>query len=212
MEYILVKDRQQVIIGPMPWKARFIQEELNALVEAEDKATAFTISQTESGYVDCQDGYELIPVTFTHADHDPVYQHLAGPFYTYEGNTAIGAYNVLDTDILLVKPTLKNKAKVERQRKQTLGTTVTINSNTYSVATDDVELQKYVAAKESVGSDSINWKFGNTFETIDAAGLQLVINAIRTYVQAQFDWEKGICDTIDAAADITALKAIVIVE
>jgi len=208
MAYLLAKDKQQVILGPMPWKARYIQSELNDLVDSGEKATAFTISPTESGYVDCLDGYELIPVEFTFADHDPVYQHLEGPFYTYEGNAATGYYNVLDTDIALVKPALKNKAKTERQRKQTLGTTVTINGNVYSVATDDAELQKYIAAKESIGEASINWKFGNTFETIDAAGLQNVIDTIRAYVQSQFDWEKGIYDAIDAAADIAALKAI----
>ena len=210
MEYILVKDRQQVILGPLPWKARYIQTELNDLVDTGDKATAFTISQTESGYVDCLDGYELIPVTFAFDGYDPIYQHLEGPLYTYDGNTAIGTYNVHETDIELVKPALKNIAKTERQRKQALRTTVTINGNEYTVATDDVELQKYVSAKLSIGDGTVNWKFGTSFETIDAAGLQSVIDAIRSYVQAQFDWEKDIYEAIDAATDIDTLKALTI--
>jgi len=212
MEYILVKDRQQVILGPLPWKARFIQSELNDLVEAEEKATAFTISQTEDGYVDCLDGYELIPVTFAFDGYDPIYQHLEGPLYTYDGNIAIGTYNVHETDIGLVKPALKNIAKTERQRKQKLSTTVTINGNEYTIATDDVELQKYVSAKLSIGDGTISWKFGTSFETVDATGLQSVIDAIRSYVQAQFDWEKSIGESIDAATDVETLKAIVIVE
>jgi hypothetical protein len=212
MEYILVKDRQQVILGPMPWRARYIQTELNDLVEAGEKSTQFTISQTENGYVDCQDGYELIPVTFIPINHDSTYQYLEGPFYTYEDNTAVGWYIIHDNDISLIKPLLKQVAKVERQRRQALGTTITINNIEYQVSTLDTELQKYTAAYTSIGEGSINWKFGDSFEALDASRLESVINAIRSYIQTQFDWEKSIHESIDAATNIDELKAITIVE
>lgn len=211
MEYILVKDRQQVVLGPMQWKPRYIQTELNDLVEAEEKATAFTLSLTESGYVDCQDGYELMPVTFTFADHDPIYQHLEGPYYTYnDDNTAVGSYVVHDTDISMVKPALKLVVTQKRRIKQTLGTTVTVNGNEYNIPTDDTELQKYVAALAAIGDGTINWKFSGSFIELNAAALQAIIDAIRSYVQAQFDWEKSVYEAIDAASDLTTLKAITI--
>ena len=212
MEYLLVKDRTQVILGPLPWRARYIQSELNDLVEDGEKASAFTISPTESGYVDCGDGYELIPVTFVPPEYDSVYQHLAGPFYTYNGNEAVGAYTVHDSDIDGVKAVLKNQASAERRRKQVLSTTVTVSGSELSIASDDAELQKYVSALASIGDATISWKFGLNFIDLTAAGLQTIIDAIRGYVQTQFDWEKGIYESIDTASTVEELRAIVIVE
>jgi hypothetical protein len=212
MEYLLVKDREQVILGPMPWKSRYIQTELNDLVEDGEKASDYTISQTESGYVDCGDGYELIPVTFVPPEYDSVYQHLAGPFYTYTDNEVVGIYTVNDSDIDGVKSILKNQASSERRRKQVLSTTVIIDGIELSIASDDAELQKYVSALASIGDATISWKFGLNFVDLNAAGLQTIIDSIRGYVQSQFDWEKGIYESIDTASTVEQLKAIVIVE
>ena len=211
MEYLLVKDREQVILGPMPWKVRYIQSELNDLVEAEEKASDFTLSPSES-YTDCGDGYELIPVTFVPPEYDSVYQHLAGPFYTYNGNEAVGAYTVQDADIDVIKAALKNQASAERKRKQVLNTTITVNGTELSVPSDDAELQKYVSALASIGDATISWKFGLSFIDLNAAGLQTIIDAIRGYVQTQFDWEKGIYESIDAANTVEELKSIIIKE
>lgn len=212
MEYILVKDRQQVILGPMPWKARYIQSELNDLVDAEEKATAFTISQTESGYVNCLDGYELIPVTFNAINYDPIYQYLEGPFYTYEGNSALGTYSIHETDISLVKPTLKQIVKTERQRKQVLGTTLNINGTVVSLATDTDELANFVSLLASIGEDLVNWKFKEGFITLNKANVETIVAAIRSYIQTQFDWEKTTCEAIDAATELSTLKSITITE
>jgi hypothetical protein len=212
MEYILVKNRQQVLLGPMLWKPRFIQLEINDHVSNGDKANPFTISLTETGYVDCGDGYELIPVTFESVSYDSVYQYLAGPFYTYQGNEAIGGYTVHNADIQLVKPALKQQAAAERRRKQALGTSILLGSEEVYVPTTDDELQKYVAALTSIGNGTISWKFGLKFIDLDAAAIQTVIDGIRNYVQSQFDWEKSIWESIDAASTIDQLKAIVIVD
>jgi hypothetical protein len=212
MEYLLIKDKQQVILGPMPWRARYIQSELNDLVDAGEKATAFTISPTESGYVDCGDGYELIPAIFSSTDYDPIYQHLEGPFYTYNDNVASGLYNVLETDISLVKAKLKEIAKAERQRKQNLGTTVNIGGTDVSLATDADELANFVSLLSSIGEDSVNWKFKEGFITLTKANVQSIVDAIRSHIQTQFDWEKTICETIETATELSSLKTLTITE
>jgi hypothetical protein len=200
-----------VLLGPIEWRARFIQSELNDLYDNGEKATSYTISPTESGYVDCSDGFEIFPITSSTGDaHDPVFEQLEGPFYTYSDNQATETYNVVDRDITFAKVSLKSLATVTRRGKQVLGITVTIGDNTVNVGTDDTELQKYVAALAAIGTDTINWKFNGSFIELNAASLQAIIDAIRSYVQAQFDWEKGIYESIDAANDLTTLKAITI--
>jgi hypothetical protein len=44
------------------------------------------------------------------------------------------------------------------------------------------------------------------------AELSSVVIAGAAYIQAQFDWEKSVADSIDAAATVDDLKAITIVE
>jgi hypothetical protein len=211
MKYLLVQNQTTVLLGPIEWRARFIQSELNDLVDSGEKATPYTISPSESGYIDCGDGFEIFPIVASQgSDHNPIYQQLAGPFYTYDDNQASEVYNVLDRDIPYVKQSLKQLAKIERQRKQLLGTTVTINGTGVSLLTDADELANFVSLLSSIGESSVNWKFKEGFVTLVKANVQSIVDAIRSHIQTQFDWEKTIGETIDAASDVDTLKAIVI--
>jgi len=213
MDYLLVQNREQIILGPMQWKPRYIQSELNDLVDSGEKATKFTISPTDSGYVDCSDGYELIPVTFTFADHDPVYQYLEGPFYTYEGNTAIGAYNVHDGDIASIKGTLINQVATERYRRENAGTTVTIQGQEISVDTSRDNRNTLIQAFLLMDvADTLQWKFPEGFVNLTYTDIETVVKTGALYIQEQFNWEKITCDSIQSCVSIEELKAIVIVE
>lgn len=212
MEYLLVKDRAQVILGPMPWKTRYIQSELNDLVEAEEKATAFTISPTES-YTDCGDGYELIPVTILDPGHDSVYQYLAGPLYAYTGNQAVGVYTVLDADIGSIKATLKNQVSAERYRRENAGTTTTIQGQTVLIDTSRDNRNTLVQAFLLMDTtDTVQWKFSHGFLNLTYTDIETVVKTGAVYIQSQFDWEVTTCGTIDAASTVEELKAVVIVE
>lgn len=209
MKYLLVQNKTTVLLGPVEWRPRFIQSELNDLYDNGEKATAYTISPTEIGYIDCNDGFEIFPITNSTGDtHDPIFEQLEGPFYTYADNQATETYNILDADISSCKTKLKSKVTVLRRAKQVLGTTVTIGDITVNVGTDDTELQKYVAALAVINDDVINWKFNGEFVELNSTSLLHIIDTIRAYVQSQFDWEKSLYETIDAASDLTTLKAI----
>lgn len=211
MKYLLVQNKTTVLLGPIEWRPRFIQSELNDLFDAGEKATKYTISPTESGYVDCGDGFEIFPIASSVGGyHDPIYEQLEGPFYTYIDNQASEVYNVINRDISLVKESLKQVAKVERQRKQLLGTTLNIGGTDVSLATDADELANFVSLLSSIGEGSVNWKFKEGFVTLVKANVQSIVDAIRSHIQTQFDWEKTIGETIDTAADVDTLKAIVI--
>jgi hypothetical protein len=213
MKYLLVQNKQTVLLGPIDWRPRFIQSELNDLFDAGEKANAFTISPTETGYVDCGDGFEIFPIASSEGSvHDPIYEQLAGPFYTYDNNVASEVYNVLDRDISFVKESLKQVAKLERQRKQNLGTTLNIGGTDVSLATDADELANFVSLLSSIGEDSVNWKFKEGFITLVKADVQSIVDAIRSHIQTQFDWEKTIGETIDATSELSSLKTLTITE
>lgn len=213
MKYLLVQNKQTVILGPLEWRPRFIQSELNDLYDAGEKANKVTISPTETGYVDCGDGFEIFPIAASEgSQHNPIYEHLQGPFYTYDNNVASEVYNVLDRDISLVKESLKQVAKLERQRKQLLGTTLNINGTDVSLATDADELANFVSLLSSIDTDSVNWKFKEGFVTLVKADVQSIVDAIRSHIQTQFDWEKTIGETIDTATELTSLKSLTITE
>ena len=213
MKYILVQNKQTVLLGPIEWRPRFIQSELNDLVDAGEKVTAYTISPTETGYVDCGDGFEIFPIASSEgSQHDPIYQQLAGPFYMYDNNLASEVYTVFDRDISHIKESLKVVAKAERQRKQNLGTTINIGGTVVTLATSADELANFVSLLASIGEGSVNWKFKEGFITLTKADVQSIVDTIRAYIQTQFDWEKTIGETIDAATELTSLKSITITE
>ena len=213
MKYLLVQNKTTVLLGPIEWRPRFIQSELNDLFDDGEKATAYTISPTETGYIDCNDGFEIFPIASSEGSaHDPIYEQLAGPFYTYDNNVASEVYNVLDRDISLVKESLKQVVKAERQRKQLLGTTLNIGGTDVTLATDADELANFVSLLASTGEDSVNWKFKEGFITLTKANVQSIVDAIRSHIQTQFDWEKTIGETIDAATELSSLKSLTITE
>jgi len=213
MKYLLVQNKTTVLLGPIEWRPRFIQSELNDLFDNGEKANAFTISPTETGYIDCNDGFEIFPIASSEgSQHDPIYEQLAGPFYTYDNNVASEVYNVLDRDISHVKESLKVVVKAERQRKQLLGTTLNIGGTDVTLATDADELANFVSVLSSIGDTSVNWKFKEGFITLTKANVQSIVDAIRSHIQTQFDWEKTIGETIKTATELTSLKSLTITE
>ena len=212
MNYLLVQNKQMVILGPITWRQRFIQTEINELVESEELSTPYTIPATEQGYIDIGDGFEIFPVDLTTPAFDPIYESLAGPFWTYENNVATGIYTVNNLDINVVKANLKQVVANERYRKQNLGTTVTVTNTSFSVGTDTNTINSLISLASATGLDTINYKSPNGFISVNGADIENIVSQIHAYVQTQFNWEKTTNETIDAASDVATLQAIEIVE
>ena len=207
MKYILVENQTSVLLGPFFWRQRFIQSEL------EDLEVDFTIPPVEQGYIKINDTYEIFPVVESNTpSYDSVYETLGGPYFSYENNEASERYDLLNLDIGSVKNNLKQVAAGERYRKEVAGTTLVINGLTVSLQTDRDNRDKFNGLLASIGDASYTWKFNDGFVSLQLVDVQNIVNAIRGYIQSQFDWEKSICDSIDAANSIDELKALVIVE
>lgn len=206
MQYLIVENKQSVLLGPMDWRPRFFQSELD------DLEIDFQISPSEPmQYMKITDEVEIYPVAAINgpADFDPIYQHLAGPFWIFENNVAVGTYTSADNSIEIIQANLKNIVAAERYKKEVAGTTIIVQGNQVFVATDrdsrNVFVQKLITMADS---DTVQWKFADTWLELTKADLTSVVSSINSYVQAQYDWEKGIIDSINAAFTITELKSI----
>ena len=212
MNYLLVQNRQTVLLGPITWRQRFIQTEINDLVDAGELSTVYSIPASEQGYIDIGEGFEIFPAELITPDYDPNYQSLAGPFWTYENNFATGTYTVHSADIEIVKANLKQAGAAERYRRQNLGTTVTMAGVNFSVGTDVNTINQYVSLAAATGDNTINYKAPTGFISVTGTDIQSVADQINTYIQAQFNWELDVITQIDAANSIEELQAIAIIE
>ena len=212
MNYLLVQNKQIVILGPITWRQRFIQTEINDLIDDGELTINYTVPATEQGYINIGDGFEIFPVELTTPAFDPIYEELSGPFWTYENNIATGIYTVNTLSIEKIKGHLKQVVATERYRKQNLGTTVAIANTTFSVSTDTNTINSLLSLANNTGTDTINYKSPNGFISLTGADIQNIVNQIHDYIQTQFNWEKTTNETIDDTDDITALQTIEIVE
>ena len=212
MSYVIVKDKQMVLLGPMGWRQRMFQNEINDLVEQGEMSVAYQIPPVEQGYIDLGEGFEIFPIVESYIpDHDPIYDQLVGPFYTYADGKASSTYTTVLGDISLSKATLKSQAAAERYRKENLSTTITVQGQAMTLDTSRDNRSIFVDKLMMMGeSDTVNWKFPEGWVMLTRAELQSIVLFGAAYIQAQFDWENTISSQIDAATTVEELKAIVI--
>lgn len=206
-KYILVKDRTQLLLGPIDWKQRFIQSELDDL-EIPGK-----VPPVEIGYIDLGDGYEMFPIVSSNGDaFDPVWEELVGPKFTYEDNAAHESYTIRNRPLHFIKDTLINALAAERYRREVAGFTMNVRGVDVYISTAREDRQQFLEALATIGDGYISWKFNTGFVNILKSDIEAIVEARKNYIQQQFTWEKNIYEAIKVATTIEQLKEIKIVE
>ena len=205
MKYVLMENRQTVLLGPIDWRYRFIQSELD------DLEVAYIVPPTEQGYLQFTPELEIFPIAETQApDIDVRYEDPVGPTWTIMPNmTAVETYTKQDRPLFAVRQTLKDIVAGIRYNREVSGTTATVDTVSINLSTargDD--RTQWNTLLTTIGTGTVNWKFTEGFLELELADVELMVSAIAIHVQAAFDWEKTQQDAIDAAEDMTALKAI----
>ena len=210
MDYLLVQNQSTVHLGPVTWKQRFIQSEINDLIDSGELNVDYTVPPVDQGYINIGDGFEIFPVSLAIPTYDSAYQHLSGPVWTYTGNVATGTYTVIDRPINDIKSSLLTIAAAERYRRECLGTTANVTSSnvTVSLATDPTNRGQYVVLLNSMTSNTINFKTNSGFIELSNTDIQTMATAVHNYVQSQFNWEQSIYNQINDSQDISTLKSI----
>lgn len=206
MQYLVVENKNYVLLGPTNWRPRFIQSEFD------DLDIAFTVPPTEAGYIKVIDnagndtGIEIFPVTLIFPEHEPKLQQLAGPYYTYENNEALGTFTVQERDIYEIRGILKAETSAQRYAREISGTTVQIQGYELKLDTSREGRIRYTDLLNNIGDSTINYKVDNSFITMNKADLQLLVSTVFNYVQDQFAWESNIYSIIDLASSLIELQ------
>lgn len=210
MQYVLVQNKQTILLGPINWRHRFIQTELN------DLEVDFTLSPTEpNAYVKINDELEIYPVTGLEIpSHNSTHEQLDGPYWTFvDGVAANGTYNIAGKPVDAIKNELKALTAAERYKKEIAGIKLTVQGVEVALATDrdtrNLYVQKLITMTDT---DTVQWKFNENWLTLTKEDMTNICNAVNAHVQTQYDWEANIVNQINSAADSAALQTITIVE
>jgi hypothetical protein len=205
MKYVLMENRQTVLLGPIDWRHRFIQSELD------DLEIEYSVPPVEQGYLQITPEVEIFPISESYMPAiDSRYEDPVGPSWNINPDlTAVETYTKQDKSLVAVRQALKDIVSRQRYDREIAGTTATVNSQSITLSTtrgDDRTQWNNLLA--TIGTGTVNWKFSNGFVELNRTDVEIILAAIATHVQAAFDWEKSQQDAIDIAEDMAALKAI----
>ena len=206
--YAVIYDNR-VLVGPMNWNRGIFQGAL------ERRGVQYSLPRTAPNNLPLtiDEHAKIMQVEEIRPELNALVEYYYGPLWDITETKAIANYEVHDTPIESARYNLKQLAAQERYKKEILGATVTIQEQTVTIDTNrgakDVFVQKYLLMAES---DTVNWKFPETWLPLTKNDLSLAVQAGAQYIQSCFDWELNITEQIDLAETKEQLLAIVIIE
>ena len=199
----------RVLVGPMNWNRGIFQGAL------ERRGVQYSLPRTAPNNLPLtiDEHAKIMQVEEIRPELNALVEYYYGPLWDITETKAIANYEVHDTPIESARYNLKQLAAQERYKKEILGATVTIQEQTVTIDTNrgakDVFVQKYLLMAES---DTVNWKFPETWLTLTKSDLGLCVTAANQYIQQCFDRELNISEQIDQSQNKQELLAVTIVE
>ena len=206
--YAVIYDNR-VLVGPMNWNRGMFQGAL------ERKGIQYPLPRTapDNLPLTINEHAKIMRVDEIRPTMNPLVEFYYGPLWDITEETAIANYEVHDSPIESMRYNLKQVAAQERYKREVLGTTTTIQEQTITIDTNrgarDIFVQKYLLMSDT---DTVNWKFPETWLTLTKQDLGTVVQAGAQYIQSCFDWELNIAEQIDLAQTKQDLLAIIIAE
>jgi hypothetical protein len=201
--------KNRVIVGPMEWNRGIFQGSL----ERQGVKTLLPRSAPDTLPYIINEDAKILKVVENRPEINTMVEYYYGPLWDVSGETAVASYEVRDTEIEFARVNFKNLAAEERWKKEIKGTTVLVQELEVSIDTSrdgrNIFVQKYALMNDS---DLVNWKFPEGWLTLSKSDLGLIVSTGASYIQSCFDWEKSICDQVDAAAKKSQLLEINILE
>lgn len=198
--FILAKD-QKVVMGPMQYNLGMFSHALNEL-EVE-----FELPLTNDKFIQIAPGLALYPVEISQANLNPKIEQPAGPYYTFNAESATAAFNAVPKPMYMIASELKAIAAAERYKKENAGTTVTLQGQSLPISTSRDSRSNFLVN----ANEGDNWKFGSTWLVLSAEDISAVLATMKSFVRTAFDWEASVCQKIDECTTPAELDAVVIV-
>ena len=218
-QYILTQNRASVLLGPMFWRPRMFQAELDTLHEEGELAEQCSLPTQEQGYLLVNPSATFEPQTefwpilsVVQPELDPLSEQLAGPTYTYDDVTkgVTQVWAITNKALPDIRANLIGAlADIRYSTKEIVGAKVVIQGQTVTVDTSrdgrNIFVQSYLLLPDT---GTMGWKFPECWLTISKAELGQCVEAGVAWVQGAFAWEQAMTASINAAMDVPALKAL----
>lgn len=202
----IIVENNQVILGPMNWRKTAFE---NCILDDCEVEITLPKSNDERSSIIVNENIKILPVTDIGIsnEYNSRTQWLNGPYYNFFDTYAEVFHTAYDKDINHFKSELKSEVAANRYKYEIKGITITIQGQEVFIYTNREDRNLYMQAFQ-LGSNNVNWKFGNTFLTLTNSELGTIVAAGATHIQSVFDWESSKVTVIDAASDLVTLAAI----
>ena len=195
----------QLILGPIAWKPRYIQEMINdefeldvKLSNSDEQIIPFNITPD----IRVRKVLEIKPII------NPLIEQYDGPFWSYTDDLATANYVPSFKNVDYVREQVKEVLKQKRYEKECAGTKVAIQNQEVTVETDRDTRNIFVQAFLIIGdNETRNWKFKEGWLNLTKTDLQTIVTAGAAYIQSQFDWESSLIEQINIS-DLNQLVTI----
>lgn len=210
-KFILVENRTSVLLGPMFWRPRMFQSDVD------DLEVAYVLPQADpEGYLliasnpDGSPSLEVFPVTEVSAPtFDPFYEYLSGPTFEYVNGTAIESWTKDQKALDDVKRTVIDSLASVRYMREVGGAKATVQGQEVTVDTSrdgrNVFVQQYVLMGDT---DTVDWKFPEAWLNLTKSDLGQCVAAGVLHVKAAFTWEQSTTNDILAVSSVQELQAL----
>lgn len=197
----------KIQVGPREWSYSFFKIYLE---ENNLDYSSLTFNDPETSITGLD--FKILKVSeLIIPSYNSLFEQLAGPYWTINENDITGYYDVVDSDINLIKSHMKEIVAANRYEVEISGVNFTFPDNTVvGVYTTRDDRNVYLDALLVMGeADTIDFKFkNNVFKTTSRLILQGIAGMGSEHIKNAFGWESTKCNEIDLAQTIDSLKLI----
>lgn len=204
--YVLVH-KGHVINGPKQWNYRSFE---NSIEEELGIVHKLPVRYSSSDIIVINEDTKIYPAAYVSQHYNTKIQKpVDGPWWDYSTGVALGSFTIGYKSAEEIKHELKSQLKELRYNKEVAGVALEFNNETIWLDTSR-ETRNTMVQKLTVldNTQTVSWKFGNKFLTLNRANLSQIFSAIDTHVQSTFNWEAGLVSQIDACTTPEELDAI----
>lgn len=196
-----------VIKGPNDWNKLRFEEVLREECEVDYKLET---RNDDRNPIIISDTVKILPVVgLPQPEFNPRTEFLNGPFWNFTDTTAEMYYQVENLHVDVVKSFFMNKVTSHRYTKETSGVKVTIQDIEVSIDTSRESRNIFIQAFTTMNdTDTLNWKFPESWLTISKADLGIAIAAGRDHIQSCFDWENNWLNRVNAAVTLDDMNTL----
>ena len=203
--YVL-ENNNIVINGPRVWNYHSFEATLEDDLEI---ITKLPLKKEDHEIITINENTHIYKAELISPEYNCNFEYLNGPIWEFTTGIAVGTYVKENYDIDTIKGKLKNIVTANRYQKEISGITATIQGINITIDTSrdgrNIFVQKFVLMNDT---DSVEWKFPESWLTLSKIELGEIISIGASYIQSQFDWEKNKLLEIETLQTIDELKLV----